>query len=142
MKKWIRFFTSKQFLLFLASGGLAAIVNLGSRIVLNHYLSFTLSVALAYMFGMITAFVLSKLFVFHGASQHSAIRQLAYFTLVNVIAIIQTLIVSIVLRNYFLPFIGWGFHPNEVAHFIGVCVPIFSSYVGHKYVTFSGAKNS
>lgn len=141
MKKWMKLFTSKEFLIFLATGGFAAAVNFCSRIFFNLYMSFTVSVVLAYICGMLTAFVLSKLFVFQGKSNNTTKKQFIYFTLVNVVAVIQTLIVSVVLKDYFLPIMRWGYHRDEVAHLIGVGVPIFSSYVGHKYFTFSNTQN-
>jgi putative flippase GtrA len=141
VKKWIGLFTSKQFLMFLASGGLAAVVNFCSRILFNYYLDFTISVTFAYICGMITAFVLSKLFVFQQKSSNTTKQQLLFFTLVNVVAIVQTLIVSIAIKDYFLPFMSWDYHPDAVAHLIGVGVPIFSSFVGHKYFTFSSTRN-
>ena len=52
-------FLSRQFVLFLATGGFAALVNFGSRILLSHWLSFSWAVVLAYLAGMGTAFVLA-----------------------------------------------------------------------------------
>lgn len=141
VEKWIKLFTSKQFLMFVATGGFAALVNFGSRIVFNKFLDFTISIICAYVCGMIIAFILSKLFVFKAKGQNTTKKEMIYFTLVNIVAVAQTLLVSILLREYVLPAIHWQYYPNEVAHLIGVCVPIFSSYWGHKYFTFSSARN-
>jgi putative flippase GtrA len=56
-----RFF-SKQFLVFLATGGIAALINFLSRILYSNWLDFSLAVFLAYITGMITAFILAKKF--------------------------------------------------------------------------------
>jgi putative flippase GtrA len=128
-------FANKQFLSFLITGGFAALVNFLSRIALNQWLSFSWSVVLAYGLGMVTAFVLAKAFVFTGGD-NSLKRSALYFTLINVVAVAQTWLVSTGLAFYAFPSIGFDWHPNEVAHAIGVMVPVFSSYLGHKHLTF------
>jgi putative flippase GtrA len=34
------------------------------------------------------------------------------------------------------PAMGMRFHPETLAHAIGVAVPVFTSYFGHKALTF------
>lgn len=131
----IRQFLSRQFLAFLFTGGIAAVVNFGSRILFSHWMSFSSAVILAYVFGMITAYVLAKLFVFK-ESQQSAHRSAAFFVLVNLIAVVQTWAVSLVLANYLLPAMGITKFVQEIAHAVGVAVPVFSSYIGHKRWSF------
>lgn len=128
-------FKSKQFISFLFAGGFAAIVNFGSRFFYNEYMSFGNAVIVAYITGMITAFTLSKFFVFE-KSIHAMHKEFFYFTLVNVVAIIQTYAISIGLAEYFFPHIGFTYYPEAVAHAIGVVFPVFSSFIGHKYFTF------
>ena len=41
-----------QFLKFLAAGGVAALVNMGSRYVLNQFMRFEVAVVVAYLFGV------------------------------------------------------------------------------------------
>ena len=98
-------------------------------------MSFGNAVILAYLTGMITAFVLSKLFVFD-RSIHSTSREFVYFTLVNVLAVIQTYAISIGLAHYLFPQLEFHSYPEAVAHAIGVAFPVFTSYFGHKYFTF------
>ena len=57
-------FKSRQFVMFLITGGLAAAVNFGSRILYNQWMGFSAAIVLAYITGMITAFVLARIFVF------------------------------------------------------------------------------
>ena len=73
----IKQFMSHQFLLFLLTGGAAAAVNFGSRILYNVWIPFSYAVILAYLTGMVTAFVLAKLFVFK-ASQQSMQRSAVF----------------------------------------------------------------
>jgi len=131
----IQALASRQFLLFLLVGGLAALVNVLSRIGYSYYLYFTPAIVLAYLTGMITAFVLARLFVFKDSARplhHSAV----YFALVNLLAVRQTWIVSTLLAFHLLPWLGVDQFRLEIAHAVGVAVPVFSSYFGHKFLSF------
>lgn len=128
-------FFSKQFLIFLINGGTAALVNVTSRIFYNQWIDFSLSVVLAYITGMITAFVLTKLFVFK-ESQQGLRKSAVFFMLVNLIAVLQTWGISVGLASYLLPYMGITRFIPEIAHVIGVVVPVFTSYVGHKHFSF------
>jgi putative flippase GtrA len=128
-------FRSRQFLLFLLTGGFAAAVNFGSRIVYSQWLSFSTAVILAYVTGMVTAFVLARLFVFKQSTQavhHSAF----YFVLVNLVAVLQTWAISLGLAYYVLPAADITIFVEEIAHAVGVAVPVFTSYIGHKRWSF------
>ncbi len=131
----IRQFLSRQFLTFLLTGGIAAVVNFCSRILFSRWMSFSSAVILAYVVGMVTAYVLAKLFVFK-ESRQSAHRSAAFFVLVNLIAVLQTWAVSLVLANYLLPAMGVTRYVQEIAHAVGVAVPVFSRYIGHKRWSF------
>lgn len=126
---------SRQFIMFLLVGGVAALANFLSRILYSHWLDFTPAIVLAYITGMVTAFVLSRMFVFKESTRplhHSAF----YFILVNLFAVAQTWIVSMVLAFHVLPWLSIDVLRMEIAHAVGVVVPVFSSYVGHKYLSF------
>lgn len=131
----IKQFKSKQFISFIIAGGFAALINFGSRFIYNEYISFGNAIILAYITGMITAFILNKLFVF-SKSDHSTKKEFFYFTLVNLVAIIQTYIISVGLVNYIFPSISFTFYPNSIAHGIGIIFPVFTSFIGHKYFSF------
>lgn len=128
-------FMSRQFLAFLLTGGTAAAVNFGSRILYNLWIGFSASVILAYLTGMVTAFVLARLFVFT-ESRQSVRRSALFFTLVNVAAILQTWAISMVLAYYVLPTLDISAFRHEIAHAVGVVVPVFTSYLGHKRWSF------
>ena len=131
-------FISRQFLAFLLVGGFAALVNFLSRILYNTHLNYEWSVFLAYPTGMITAYVLSRYLVF-GPSTRSKRSELFRFTIINIIAVVQVWGISVGLARYFFPFIAFEFYPYEVAHLVGLSIPVFSSYLGHKYFSFKGA---
>lgn len=128
-------FRSRQFLAFLITGGIAAMANFGSRIVFDIWVGFSTAIILAYITGMIVAFTLARLFVFTESSRklHSSAF---YFVLVNVVAAAQTWIISIALALYLLPWLGVVAYTREIAHAFGVIVPVFTSFIGHKYLTF------
>ena len=126
----------KQFILFICTGGVAALVNIISRVLLSYYLAFEFSVVIAYLFAIITAYSLAKIFVFKN-KKVKTYRSFAIFFLVNIFAIFQTWIVSIFLRNYLFEIININSNRDLFAHIVGVCVPVFSSYYGHKYLTFN-----
>jgi len=128
-------FKSQRFIKFIIVGGIAAALNFLSRILFSQFVSFRLAVILAYLVGMITAFILAKRFVFE-ESQQSTHKQFYYFTLVNGLAIIQIWVVSVGLAEYIFPAINFTFFREEVAHLIGITIPVFTSYIGHKKLSF------
>ena len=131
----IQQFLSKQFILFLITGGTAALVNFGSRIVYNQWVSFSVAIVLAYLTGMVTAFVLARWLVFKRSEQSFA-RSVMLFCAVNVIAVVQTWVISMGLALYVLPYWGVTRFAAEIAHAVGVVVPVFTSYLGHKRFSF------
>jgi putative flippase GtrA len=128
-------FFSRQFAAFLLTGGIAAAVNFGSRIVYSHWLNFSAAVIAAYISGMFVAFILAKLFVFD-AGRHGILKSAMLFTAVNVLGALQAWGVSIALADYVLPKLGIMQHRYELAHLVGIMVPVFTSYLGHKYWSF------
>lgn len=131
----IRSFASRQFLLFLLTGGTAAALNFGSRILYNHWLDYSNSIILAWLTGITTAFVLARLFVFPESSQ-GLHRSALFFTLVNLFALVQTWAISMGLAYYLLPAIGVTRFAPEIAHAAGIIVPVFTSYLGHRHWSF------
>ena len=127
---------SKPFARFLVAGGIAALVNVVSRIVLSEFVSFRVSVVLAYLIGMVTAWLLSRLFVFAPSGRHWS-SELMRFGVVNVIAVLQVWLISVGLAEGLFPALDYQFYPQVTAHVIGVVVPVFTSYAGHRYFSFA-----
>jgi putative flippase GtrA len=126
----------REFVFFLITGGIAAAVNLSMRIVFNLIVPFEFAVVIAYVCGMATAYALARRFVFEcsGRSMHN---EFVRFALVNLVAVIQVWIVSVGLADLVFPWVSFSYHSNTVAHLIGVVVPVFTSYIGHKHFSFS-----
>lgn len=136
----IQQFISKEFFLFLLVGGTAACINWSSRIVYNHWVSFSTALLLAYVTGMTTAFVLNKLFVFK-KSEQKLHQSAVYFTLVNIVALLQTWAVTLLLAQYAFPLLELHWHTRELAHAVGIIIPVFTSYLGHKHWSFRSSPN-
>jgi putative flippase GtrA len=117
------------------TGGVAAGVNFAARIFFSLWLSYSFAIVLAYLLGMITAFALAKVFVFKGSAQTLS-KSIFFFIVVNLVAIFQTWIVSLFFSRYALPYFGVIMFKDEIAHAIGIVVPIFTSYYGHKRFSF------
>jgi putative flippase GtrA len=125
-----------QFVRFLSTGGFAAAVNLFSRYQLNKVLSFEAAVALAYLIGMVTAYVLARVLVFQ-ASGRSVAEEFRRFAIVNIFALILVWSISVGLAHYLFPAISFEWHADDIAHSIGVAAPAVVSYFGHRSYTFA-----
>ncbi|MBP2550644.1 putative flippase GtrA [Neorhizobium galegae] len=127
---------SSPFIRFAFSGGLAAGVNILSRLALSQIFPYSVAIAIAFLLGMVTAFTLMKLLVFEKTGQrvhHEYLR----FCLVNAVAFVQVWAVSLVLAQFVLPALGVQAYSETIAHVIGVLSPIVTSYFLHKHFTFS-----
>jgi putative flippase GtrA len=95
-----------------------------------------LAVALAFLVGMSTAFALNRKFVF--AAAQSPLRvQAMWFVLVNLAALAQTLLVTLLLARWLLPWMGIVVLRESLAHAAGIVAPAVTSYLLHKRLTFN-----
>lgn len=132
---------ARQFWAFLLVGGLAAVVNWFSRIMISAQgVPFEVAVVIAYLLGMITAYLLSRMFVFEKTGRSLA-NEITRFTLVNMVALVVVWVVSVSLEAWILPAAGWTWRPAEVAHGVGVLSPVLTSYLGHRYFTFGQTRS-
>lgn len=126
----------RQFVAFVVAGGIAAAVNIGSRILLSLVMRYEIAILAAYLCGMTVAYILNKTFVFE-ASGRGAASEYARFALVNLLALAQVWIVSVGLARFIFPAVGFAWHAETVAHVVGVLVPVVTSYLGHKHFSFA-----
>jgi putative flippase GtrA len=126
---------TREFARFILAGGIAAAANVASRALFSLFVALPVAVVLAYLVGMAVAFALMRRAVFPPGEGRLA-RQVAIFALVNVAAVLQTLVVTLVLARWVLPAMGMREHVELAAHLVGVAVPIVTSYLGHKHFTF------
>ncbi len=135
MISYARSIAGQQFFRFLLAGGLAAAVNFGTRIVLSLWLDYALAITLAYAVGICTAFLLNRRFVFQ-QSLNSTRTQFTWFVVINIVAFVQTILVSLGLARYLFPAIGLVHGAETIAHAIGIATPVLTSYLGHRKFSF------
>lgn len=126
---------TRKFMSFAVTGGLAAICNIGSRILLSRFVHYEIAVTIAYLIGMIVAFLLARSLVFEASNQPWR-AELAKFATVNLASFTQVWIVSVGLVRLVFPRLNFHWHPESTAHLIGVASPLVFSYYAHKYFTF------
>ena len=126
---------TKRFLRFLVAGGIAAIANILSRIAFSTVMGLEAAVVLAYCVGMLVAFILMRSQVFPPSNAPLRL-QVAKFVGVNLAAVLQTLVITLILARWALPALGMRRGVEELAHIVGVCVPVVTSYFGHKHFSF------
>ena len=127
---------TKTFIFFLFCGGIAAVVEVAGRWLINFCLSYSLAIVMARLAGMLVAFLLFKFLVFKTAGSGRAQRETGWFILVNLLAILQVWLISVGLADYVLPWLGMDYRAKDIAHVIGVSTTAFSSFLGHKFFTF------
>lgn len=129
-----------RFIRFLLAGGFAALINFGSRFVYNLFVDFSAAVVLAFFTGLTTGYLLNKLYVFT-ASRNTVFQEVGWFVLINLLALAQTWGLSVYLVQLLPDYVATDTQARRelveaVAHGAGVLLPVFTSYIGHKYLTF------
>jgi putative flippase GtrA len=120
---------------YLLAGGTAAAANFGSRLVFSRWVNYEAAILLAFVVGLTVGFSLMRGYVFD--AQHKPLApQLGMFVAVNLLAVLQTLAVSLVLARWALPAIGAGAYAESIGHLGGIAAPVVTSYFAHRFVTF------
>ena len=127
---------ARRFVAFLLTGGLAAGINVGSRLAFGLVMPYEAAVTLAYLVGMTAAFFLARMFVF-ASSGRSLHVEYGRFALVNVASLVQVLAVSIGLAKLVFPALHMTWNAELIAHVVGVLSPVLVSYQGHKRFSFA-----
>ena len=127
-----------RFARFLAMGGIAVGVNVGTRWLLSFTMAYEIAVALSYLAGMATAFALMRLFVF-ALSDRPVWSQFTRFAMVNAVSFTQVWLVSVGLVRVVFPHAGFAWHAETVGHVIGVLSPVGKSYLLHRGFSFARA---
>ncbi len=125
-----------RFARFILTSGTSAAINMAARWLLNLVVEYEAAVALAYLVGMVTAFLLARLFVFEQAAAGSMHGQFARFALVNAIGFIQVWLVSVGLVRLVFLAIGFAWNAEAVAHVTGLSSLAATSYFLHKRFSF------
>jgi len=127
--------TRFRFLRFLVAAGLSVPVNLGSRVIFSLWMPFEWALLASHLCGMLTAYALTKVFVFEhsGAPAHV---ELTRFAAVNVVSAAITWIVAVGLVRFIFPIVGVAEPSLLLAHVIGLSVSSVASFFGHRDFSF------
>lgn len=128
------FFTA-QFVKFILAGGFAALVNFSVGISLEGMLPYHGDIVVGHLSGMVVAFFLFESQVF-GRSIESRSIEVSTFIVVNIASIVQTWFVYVGLHGYVFPSMDMNFYPQIQARVIAIVIPVFTSFIAHKYLTF------
>jgi putative flippase GtrA len=126
---------ARQFLVFLAAGGLAAALNWLSRIALSTVMAFGPAVVVAHLIGMVVAFLGMRAFAFR-VSGPGAGQEFGRFFLVNMVSIAQTWAVSELFLLLLAGPVGNRAVAEAAAHGIGIASTVMTSYWLHRRFTF------
>jgi putative flippase GtrA len=129
-------YLSRQFLIFVACGAGSALLNWLSRVAFSLYFSFAVSIALAYVVGMASAYLMFRHFVFTDSTPSKS-RQASAFIMVNAVGFLQTLAISELLGRHLLDRFLAQPAAEGAGHAVGVGSLAFTSFLLHKFVTFA-----
>jgi len=130
----LKHFFSKQFLGFLFVGIAAAGINWATRYTLGLWVSFNWAVFAAYFFGMATAFLLNKRYVFPYSSIPVPV-QAQRFIFINISFLPLVWGGSIIIRH-FMDYFGINYHADEIAHAIALTLPMIITFSLYKFFAF------
>lgn len=127
---------SKQFATYLVAGSIAAAVNFFSRIAYSLFMPFYISVAVAYITGMVASYFLMQRYVFSGHKTPLR-KSITTFVIINLLSFIQNWLVTMVMKYYILPYIGVELYTSYISSIIGISFPVVTSFIGYKRFSFS-----
>lgn len=76
-----------------------------------------------------------RLFVFKDTKNPMKLQVIRYL-IINFLALAQTLLVSVLFLNLITRVLESKDASEAIAHALGIAVPVFTSYLGHKHFTF------
>jgi len=123
------------FIKFVVAAGLSVPVNLGSRILFSRAMPFEIAIVLSHVCGMLTAYLLTKLFVFAPSGRNAA-SELSRFALVNLASVAQTWIVAVGLVRFVFPALGVVRATELLAHAMGLAFASITAFYGHRRFSF------
>lgn len=125
-----------RYLLFLLTSLSSVVVNMLSRILLNQWFGYSVSIIIAYTISSIVAYLLARYYVFNESSPTIG-RSAFKFALVNIFGMVQVWFISVTLAFYVFPYYGFSHYVPEIAQFMALSSLTLTSYYLHKYFSFS-----
>jgi len=135
----IKLFLSRQFVRFLAVGGVAALLHWLARIVLSSWLTFPWAVALAYVAGMLVAFALNRIFVFPHSNKPPH-EQLRDFVLIN-LSFFPVVWAASIGFEAALRYVGLVQYTQALAHGLSISIPMLATFLMYKFFAFKEAEH-
>lgn len=130
----IRHFLTRQFLVFLIVGGVAAVLHWLARLLLSVFFPFSVAVAIAYTIGMAVAFLLNVIYVFPESDKPRKL-QMRDFILVN-LSFFPIVWLAAVQVNIWLKSVGMVEHTEELAHALAIPLPVLATFLIYKFFAF------
>jgi len=128
--------TSHQFIAFALVGLASTIFNLASRYGFELFFTYEFSLIGANAVGVISAFLMNRWFVFR-STDSQLLTELTRFVAVNLVGIAVAWGVAVLLYRQVFPALAVTWHPDLLAHAIGIAVPVLPNYFAHKVWTFN-----
>jgi putative flippase GtrA len=135
IRRLVALYWDTVFAKFLIAGGLAAVVNFLSRLVLQPIMGFEWAVALAFLVGFLTGFLLNRVFVFPRSGKPVKV-EMAWFFLFNLLAFPVVVVGAVILRDFaFRKFLSPG-PADAAAHGCAILTPVLFNFAAHRLITF------
>lgn len=129
-------YLTHQIIAFSILSGLAALANIGSRIILSGFLSFQMAVSGAYILGMILNFILNKRFTFPDGPRKT-VAELRTFSCIALFGLFLTNLLS---AGFLVGYSTMMSTSNQIletlAHISAVGLVGVYSFLGHKYFSY------
>ena len=135
LRRLMAFYWSEQFGRFLLVGGVALLCHWLSRFAFNLLVDYGLAIVLAYLVGMVVAFVLNKIYVFP-FSGNSLNFEMFWFFAVNILAFPLVWAVAYGLGEWVLARVIQRQVALGLAHGVAITLPVFVNFALHKLITF------
>ena len=142
MSRISELFLSKQFLRFLVSGGIAALVNFFSRFFFQQFFTYAWSVALSFSLGTGVSFFLNKAFTFASYDERTSIQFVKFILIALVGIMLASFAASAQITLYRL--LGWPRlsegEVESIAHIVTIAGAAIYNFLAMKYFSFRRLK--
>ena len=134
IKSFLLLYFSKQFIYFLIAGGLSALLNFFTRLILRPHLDIILSATLSYTVALICAFFLYRKFVFPYSTVPINIQG-KKFLLIQIACMPIAILIFSLMASFFIS-IGLGIYSEPLAHAISIGMPALITFLLYKLFVF------
>jgi putative flippase GtrA len=128
----------RRFFAFLLAAGASVPVNLAARVLASQVVPFAAAIVIAHLAGMLTAYALTRRFVFQ-RSHRKVHDELTRFATVNVLSLAITWSVAMAMVRFVLPAIQWTWWVEFTGHVTGLVAASVSSFFAHRGYSFRRA---